>query len=110
MAGGPCLPDFLVTVTRPGAYGHLPGGPGDPRHRGRYDPRDRVRFIVEVMGFDDPQYEARKERTHARMMRIGPVLRMEGRALGPDGGGAHRQGRRMAEQIGIDLRRRWAAG
>ena len=110
VAGGPCLPDFLLTVTRPGAYGHLPGGPGDPRHRGRYDPRDRARFIVEVMGFDDPQYEARKERTHARMTRIGPVLRMEGRVFGPDGGGAHRQARRIAEQIGMDLLRRWGAG
>ena len=66
--------------------------------------------MVSPMGFDDPEYEARKERTHARMTRIGPVLRMEGRAFGPDGHGAHRQGRRMAEQIGIDLLRRWNAG
>ena len=44
------------------------------------------------------------------MTRIGPVLRMEGRAFGPDGNGAHRQGRRMAEQIGMDLLRRWKAG
>ena len=28
VAGGPCLPDFLLTVARPGAYDHLPGGPG----------------------------------------------------------------------------------
>ena len=97
------------------AAAQAPGGPGkdeaeDARHRGRYEPRDRARFIVEVMGFDDPQYEARKERTHARMTRIGSVLRMEGRAFGPDGNGAHRQGRRIAEQIGMDLLRRWGAG
>ena len=71
---GACLPDFLLTVFRPGAYGHLPGGPGDPRHFGRFDPRDRARYVIEVMGFDDPEYERSKKRTHPRMACLGRVF------------------------------------
>ena len=110
VAGGPCLPDFLVTVTRPGAYSHLPGGRGHPDHRGRYDPRDRARFIVEVMGLDDPEYEERKERTHARMRRIGPVFRVAGGQFGAGEDGLRRQCREIAARIGSDHLRRWNAG
>ncbi len=110
VVGGPCLPDFLITLTRPGAYSHLPGGPGHSRHRGRYDPRDRARFIVEVMGIDDPEYERRKERTHARMRRIGPVFRVEGRTFGSGDNDAVRQRGKIAAHIETDLVRRWTQG
>ena len=109
VVGGPCLPDFLITVTRPGAYSHLPGGPGHPRHLGRYNPRDRARYIIEVMGFDDPDYERRKERTHARMRRIGPVFRVAGRKLGSRGNDPDRLPKRIAAHIEMDLLRRWRA-
>ena len=84
---GACLPDFLLTVFRPGASSHLPSGPGDPRHFGRFDPRDRARYVIEVMGFDDPEYERSKKRTHPRMARLGQVFRMEGKEFGPNGKG-----------------------
>ena len=107
VAGGHCLPDFLITVTRPGAYSHLPEGPGHPRHRGRFDPGDRARYVVEVMGFDDPDYERDKEETHARMMRIGPLFRMEGRQFRSAGNDLRRQRERIAADIERDLLRRW---
>ena len=33
------------------------GGDGHPKHHGRFNPRDRARYVVEVMGFKDPGYE-----------------------------------------------------
>ena len=107
VTGGPCLPDFLLTAARPGAYGHLPGGPGQARHRGRFDPRDRARYVIEVMGSGDPEYEEKKKRTHARMRRIGPVFRMEGGQFGSPGNPLKRQRERIAAAIANDLERRW---
>lgn len=107
VTGGPCLPDFLITVARPGAYGHLPGGPGQARHRGRFDPRDRARYVIEVMGSGDPEYEEKKKVTHARMRRIGPVFRMEGGQFGSPGNPLRRQRERIAAAIANDLERRW---
>ena len=104
---GTCLPDFQLTVFRPGAYGHLPGGPGDPRHFGRFDPRDRARYVIEVMGFDDQEYERSKRRTHPRMARLGQLFRMEGKEFGPDGRGVDRQRRQITADIARDLLRRW---
>ena len=104
---GACLPDFLLTVFRPGAYGHLPGGPGDPRHFGRFDPRDRACYVIEVMGSDDPEYERSKKRTHPRMARLGTVFRMEGKEFGPNGKGIDRQREEITADIARDLIRRW---
>ena len=104
---GACLPDFQLTVFRPGAYSHLPGGPGDPRHFGRFDPRDRARYVIEVMGSDDPEYERSKQRTHPRMARLGTVFRMEGKEFGPNGKGIDRQRERITADIARDLIRRW---
>ena len=109
-AAGDCLPDFLLTADRPGAHGHGPGGPGDPRHFGRFDPRDRARYVIEVMGFADADYEAKKRRTHPRMAKLGPVLRMEGREFGPGGAGIGRERERIAAEIARDLIRRWRTG
>ena len=106
-AAGDCLPDFLLTAVRPGTHDHPPGGPGDPRHFGRFDPRDQARYVIEVMGFDDPEYERSKKRTHPRMARLGPVFRMEGKAFGPDGKGIDRQRETIAADIARDMLRRW---
>ena len=104
---GACLPDFLLTVFRPGAYSHLPGGPGDPRHFGRFDPRDRAHYVIEVMGFDDPEYKRRKKRTHPRMERLGPVFPMEGWEFGSRHNGIDRQREELTADIALDLLRRW---
>ena len=82
---GTCLPDFVLTVFRPGAYIHLPGGPGDPRHFGRFDPRDRAEYVIEVMGFHDRKYEESKKRTHPRMEHLGQLKTLEGRKFGSKG-------------------------
>ena len=104
---GACLPDFLLTVFRPGAYSHLPDGPGDPRHFGRFDPRDRAHYVIEVMGFDDPEYKRRKKRTHPRMERLGPVFPMEGWEFGSRHNGIDRQREELTADIALDLLRRW---
>ena len=109
VAGGPCLPDFLITVTRPGAYSHLPQGPGHPKHHGRFNPRDRARYVVEVMGFDDEEYERDKEETHPRMRRIGPVWCMEGRKFDSAGNPLRRQREEITARIEKDLLERWTA-
>ena len=109
VAGGPCLPDFLITVTRPGAYSHLPQGPGHPEHRGRFNPRDRARHIVEVMGFDDEDYARDKERTHPRMRRIGPVWCMEGSEFDSVDNPLRRQRETITADIENDLLERWMA-
>ena len=109
VSGGPCLPDFLITVTRPGAYSHLPKGPGHPKHHGRFNPRDRARYVVEVMGFDDEDYERDKEETHPRMERIGPVSCMEGRKFDSAGNPLRRQRETITAKIEKDLLERWKA-
>ena len=109
VAGGPCLPDFLITVTRPNAYSHLPKGPGHPKHHGRFNPRDRARYVVEVMGFDDEDYERDKEETHPRMERIGPVSCMEGRKFDSAGNPLRRQRETITADIEDDLLERWKA-
>ena len=109
VTGGGCLPDFLLTVARPGAHGHLPGGPGQACHRGRFDPRDRARYVIEVMGSGDSEYEEKKKVTHARMRRIGPVFRMEGGEFSSSANPLGRQRERIADAIASDLRRRWTA-
>ena len=38
--GGPCLPDVLITATRPGGHGHLPGQADDANGDGPYADRD----------------------------------------------------------------------
>ena len=109
VSGGPCLPDFLITVTRPGAYSHLPEGVGHPKHHGRFNPRDRARYVVEVMGFDDEDYERDKEETHPRMERIGPVSCMEGSDFDSADNPLRRQRETITADIEDDLLERWTA-
>ena len=97
---GTCRPDGLLTVTRPG--GPAPRVPGGP-----FDDGDKVRYVIEVMGSDDAQYERKKEKTHRRMKRLGRVIRLEGRQFGSAHSGLERQLERVAFRIVNDLVRRW---
>ena len=108
--GGPCLPDVLITAIRPGGRGHLPGNPDDANRGGPYADPDRARYVIEVMGFRDPQYEAAKEETHSRMRRIGRVIRMEGPQFDSPHNGIERQRGRIAKRIAKDLAWRWTVG
>ena len=104
---GACLPDFLLSVVRPSAHGHLPGGPDDPPHLGRFDQRYLAQYVIEVMGFDDPEYKRRKKRTHPRMERLGPVFPMKGWEFGSRDNGIDRQREEITAEIALDLLRRW---
>ena len=106
--GGSCLPDVLVTVTRPHGRGHIPGGQGHPPRDGPFDDRDKARYVIEIMGFDDPEYEKDKEKTHLVMRRLGRVIRMEGRQF-DSRYNEDRQRERITRQIRKDLLWRWAA-
>ena len=97
---GLCRPDVLLTVARPG--GPAPRVPGGP-----FDDSDKVRYVIEVMGSDDPKYEKKKEETHRRMERLGRVIRLEGRRFGSAHSGLERQLERVAFRIVNDLVRRW---
>ena len=99
--GGRCLPDFLVTVTRPGESGDW--RPGVPYTEGH-----KVRYVIEVMGFDTPLYEERKEKTHSRMRRLGHVCRLEAKQFDSHHFGLERQCAKLTRQIRKDLLRRWA--
>ena len=59
------------------------------------------------MGFADPAYERRKENTHARMRRIGRVIRMEARRFDSPWNDLDSQTRLIARRIGKDLVWRW---
>ena len=105
--GGPCLPDALLTVTRPGGRGHVPAGPDGPLPEGPFADRDNARYVIEVMGFADAGYERRKANTHARMRRIGRVIRMEARRFDSPWNDLESQTRLIARRIGKDLVWRW---
>ena len=110
VAGSRCRPDVLVTVTRPGGYGHRPRELGRRPPDGPYEDRDTVRYVIEVMGFGDPEYERDKEETHSRMRWIGHVCRMEGGQFESSYNGVDRQRERITRQIRKDLVWRWKTG
>ena len=86
---GPCIPDFVVTAERGG---------------------DIVRFIIEVMGFDRPDYLKGKEETHERMAGLGILLTMDATRFGE---GSHRvraEGRAVTRTVNGILRGRWRRG
>ena len=98
--GGPCRPDFILTVIRPGC------GPAGGRHL----LGDAARFVIEVMGLDDPDYERAKEKTHRRMKDLGRILPLNARQFDSRGNGIRRQADRIARRIRNDLMLRWRAG
>ena len=76
---GPCSPDFLIRARRNG----------------------EVRtWVVEVMGFERPDYLAGKEVTHERMQELGPVLLMDGKRFET---GLTREGCKVTERIRFDM-------
>ena len=105
--GGPCLPDALVSVTRPGGRDRVPTGPDGPAAQGPFADRDRARYVIEVMGSADAAYERRKETTHARMKRIGRVIRMEAGQFDSNWNDLDSQTRRIERRIGKDVVTRW---
>ena len=76
---GPCLPDFLIRAQRKGA--------------------ERT-WVVEVMGFERPDYLAGKEVTHERMEELGPVVLMDGKRFEA---GLTSEGRKVTERIRADV-------
>ena len=85
-AKGPCLPDFLIRARRGG---------------------DVATFVVEVMGFERPDYLRGKEVTHPRMETLGTLCTMQAGAFDRPGGGLKAEGRKMTETIRAALRSRW---
>ena len=77
---GPCLPDFLIRARRKGT--------------------ERT-WVVEVMGFDRPDYLAGKEVTHERMEELGPVILMDGKRFEA---GLTGEGRKVTDRIRTDMR------
>ena len=76
---GPCLPDFLIKARR----------------------KDEVRtWVVEVMGFERPDYLAGKEVTHERMEELGPIILMDGKRFEA---GLTDEGRKVTERIRADM-------
>ena len=99
--GGPCLPDFILTVARP-------GGADPPAAGGRHIARHAARYVIEVMGFDDPEYESEKAETHRRMRNLGRLFRMEAGRFDSRRNGLQRQAERVARHIRNDLLLRWS--
>ena len=83
---GPCLPDFLIRARR-----------GE----------DELTFVVEVMGFERPEYLRGKEVTHPRMETLGTLCTMQAREFDRPSGGVKAEGRRVTDTIRSVLRSRW---
>ena len=95
--GGPCRPDFILTVIKPG------GDPAGDRHL----LQDSARYVIEVMGFDDPEYESAKAKTHRRMRNLGRLFQMDAGQFDSRRNGAQQQAERIARYIRNDLMLRW---
>ena len=98
--GGPCRPDFILTVIRPGGPD---GGPADGRHL----LGDSARYVIEVMGFDDPEYESGKAKTHRRMRNLGRLFSMDAGQFDSRRNDLQRQADKIARYIRNDLMLRW---
>lgn len=76
-----------------------PGHSGPRRTDGRYDAGGILRCIVEVMGFDDSEYERGRSEMHPRMRTLGHLYRMEA----PQFDSGHNPLRRQRERIAADI-------
>ena len=99
--GGPCRPDFILTVMRPGGP---EGGPAGGRHL----LGDAARYVIEVMGFDDPDYESGKAKTHRRMRNLGRLFQLDAGLFDSRRNGARQQADRIARHVRNDLMLRWS--
>ena len=95
-------------VTRPGARGHMPGSLGPRGADGRYDTGGIARYVVEVMGFNDAEYERGKADMHRRMRTLGRLFRMEAPQFDSRNNPLRRQRERIAADIRNDILHRWA--
>ncbi len=84
---GPCLPDFLIRARRRGG--------------------EELTFVVEVMGFERPDYLRGKEVTHPRMATLGMLCTMQGREFDRSPDGVTGEGRKVTQAIRAVLERRW---
>ena len=75
---GPCLPDFLIRARR-----------GE----------DVLTFVIEVMGFERPEYLRGKEATHPRMETLGTLCMMQGSEFDRSPEGVRLEGRRVTQTI-----------
>lgn len=87
---GPCLPDFIIQA-RPEAW----------------EGWQSVRFMIEVMGFEDADYRRRKEETHRAMRELGTLCVMEAGRFGTREGLAS-EGTDVTDRVRAVLRRRMA--
>ena len=83
---GPCLPDFLIRARCGG---------------------DEVTFVIEVMGFERPEYLRGKEVTHSRMETLGTLCTMQAKEFDRSDDGVRAGGRKVTETIRRVLQRRW---
>lgn len=86
----------------------MPGRPGPRNADGRYDPGGIARYVVEVMGFHDPEYERGKADMHRRIRTLGRLSRIEAPQFDSRHNPLRRQCERIAADIRSDLLRRWA--
>ena len=84
---GPCLPDFLIRARRGG---------------------DESVFVVEVVGFERPEYLRGKEVTHPRMETLGTLGTMQANEFDRSPEGLRAEGRKVTATIRQALQRRWA--
>ena len=85
-ADGPCLPDFLIRARRSG---------------------DEQTFVVEVMGFERPEYLRGKEVTHPRMATLGTLCTMQASEFDRSPEGLKAEGQKVTRRIWQALESRW---
>ena len=75
---GPCLPDFLIRARRGG---------------------EETVFVIEVMGFERPDYLRGKEVTHPRMATLGTLCTMQASEFDRSPDGVKSEGRKVTQAI-----------
>lgn len=100
--GGPCLPDFHLTVRRKKPGGGCPGGSRVDRH----DFENTARYCIDIVGAD----ESRSTRSvrERRLRYLGRVFPMKATAFDSRVNDIRRQGQRIGQRIRNDLVRRWS--
>ena len=75
---GPCVPDFLIRARRGG---------------------EQMIFVIEVMGFERPEYLRGKEVTHPRMATLGTLCTMQANEFDRSPDGLKSEGRKVTQAI-----------